>query len=497
MLPKINILALLICFLAATQVLAHPIAEESHDRTIVVRLQKPAADKLRVRVEYRLEVDADTIVRDMNDYRDEADFLDYLPVRKLEYYAHYARIYAAIFINLMHVEVNNKVEKLRIVSRKARLYDDDGNDLKHVRCDLVFEQDFAIDPTQRTHFYFHDQTFLSADIVPEKGYLVLSFVNETGLAIESKTEPDASLYKKKMESMTGKEDERQRIIRIVFAPSSVTAPKTADTPPPQVERESHEDRFSLMRLILHSDYGLALTLLLAFVFGAAHALTPGHGKTLVAAYLVGERGTIWHALFLGLVTTLTHTGVVIILAIIMTALPRDAQRAFQTWIQNGLGLALGLLVAGMGFWLLLQRLAGKADHFHVGGGHHHHSPVAHAPGSPGHAPGSPDAPTRALSWWGLVMLGVTGGIVPCWDAIILLFYTIGTSRFWLVLPAVLAFSAGLAIVLVLIGVLVVQVPRFIETRSGDGKFVRALPTLSAVAVILVGLWLCYEWSQGR
>jgi len=94
------------------------------------------------------------------------------------------------------------------------------------------------------------------------------------------------------------------------------------------------------------------------------------------------------------------------------------------------------------------------------------------------------------------MLGVTGGIVPCWDAIVLLFYTVGTSRFWLVLPAVLAFSAGLAVVLVLIGVLVVQVPRFVEARGGDGRLLRSLPTISAFAVILVGLWLCYEWSQG-
>jgi ABC-type nickel/cobalt efflux system permease component RcnA len=62
---------------------------------------------------------------------------------------------------------------------------------------------------------------------------------------------------------------------------------------------------------------------------------------------------------------------------------------------------------------------------------------------------------------------------------------------------VIAFSAGLAVVLVVIGVLVVQVPRFVQSRGGDGRLVRALPTVSAMAVILVGLWLCYEWSQGR
>ena len=220
-------------------------------------------------------------------------------------------------------------------------------------------------------------------------------------------------------------------------------------------------------------------MLLAFLFGAAHALTPGHGKTLVAAYLVGERGTVWHACFLGLVTTLTHTGVVILIAIILILLlPDEMQQSFKTWVQNGLGLVMGLIVACMGFWLLLQRLAGRADHVHLEGGHHHH--------------GAAEAPTaRSFGWWGLVMLGVTGGIVPCWDAIVLLFYTVGTSRFWLVLPAVLVFSAGLAVVLVIIGILVVQVPRFVEARfGGDGEFLQALPMVSAIACdVDRGLWL--------
>ena len=63
-----------------------------------------------------------------------------------------------------------------------------------------------------------------------------------------------------------------------------------------------------------SDYSFWLKLLLATLFGAAHALTPGHGKTLVAAYLIGQRGTVWHAVVLGIVTTVTHTGAVLLLA---------------------------------------------------------------------------------------------------------------------------------------------------------------------------------------
>ena len=472
-------------FLVASTASAHPVPKDSHDRTIVVRLQKgQTPNQLRVRVEYRLEVDEETVLLvDMHDYRDQVNFVDYFPQRPFEYYAHFTRIHAPILADRLIATVNQTPWKARCLSRKERLRDEDGKALGHLRCDFVFASEFEIDPSQPIRFFFHDQTYLSADIAPEKGYLVLSFVNETDLPIESKVEPDATLYKKAMESLNSKEDDRQRKITVVFAASAVPVakieiPAVHEHP----ERESHEDRYSLLRLIMHTDYGFWLTMLLAFLFGSAHALTPGHGKTLVAAYLVGERGTIWHALFLGLVTTLTHTGVVLILAIIMTLLPNDAQMAFQKWIQNGLGLVLGLMVACMGFWLLLQRLAGKADHVHIGAGHHHH--------------GKPPS-ARALSWWGLVMLGVTGGIVPCWDAIVLLFYTVGTSRFWLVLPAILAFSAGLAVVLVLIGVLVVQLPRFVEARGGSGRFTRSLPMVSAIAVILVGLWLCFEWSQGR
>jgi len=457
---------------------AHPVPKDTHDRTMTVRLQKTEKPhQLRVRVEFRLEVDEETVlIRDMAPFRDEVNFVDYFPQRPLEYYAKFTGIYAPIFGDLLIPVVNKQTVPLRSISPKERLRDDDGNSLGHLRCDFVFEGVCEIDPAKPISFAFHDQTYLT-----EKGLLVLTFVNETGLAIADKVEPDAALYKKAMETLTLNEEDRQRKIAVTITPVVAPSQPEAETPTPQIERETHDDPFSLLRLILHADYGFWLTILLAFLFGAAHALTPGHGKTLVAAYLVGERGTVWHALFLGLVTTITHTGVVILLAIIMAMLPADAQRTFQKWIQNGIGLVLGLMVACMGFWLLLQRLAGKADHFHVGGGHHH-----------GPAPSA-----RGLRWGGLVMLGVTGGIVPCWDAIVLLFYTVGTNRFWLVLPAVLAFSAGLAVVLVLIGILVVQVPRLVQARGGNGRFIRALPMISAVAVTLVGLWLCYEWTQGR
>src|SRR5207244_11258365 len=108
--------------------------------------------------------------------------------------------------------------------------------------------------------------------------------------------------------------------------------------------------------------------------------TRGQRKALVAAYLIGERGTVWHAIVLGIVTTLTHTGIVLIIAAVLFFLPENMSAGAKEMLHAGLGLAMGLLVAVLGVWLLLQRLAGRADHFHIGGGQHHPHPHHHSHG---------------------------------------------------------------------------------------------------------------------
>jgi ABC-type nickel/cobalt efflux system permease component RcnA len=177
---------------------------------------------------------------------------------------------------------------------------------------------------------------------------------------------------------------------------------------------------------------------------------------------------------------LTHTGTVIAIAAALLwffpgAVPRD--------IQFILGLVGGLLVAGMGLWLLLRRLSGGADHIHLGGGHHNHGPHEHV-----HLP----ARVEGVGWWNLVILGISGGIVPCWDAILMLGWAIGTQRLWLGLPLLLAFSAGLAGVLIALGIGVVYVKGFASSRWGESKLIRALPLVSATLVTVMGLWLCYD-----
>ena len=101
-------------------------------------------------------------------------------------------------------------------------------------------------------------------------------------------------------------------------------------------------------------------------------------------------------------------------------------------------------------------------------------------------------PTSTVGgWWGLIALGVSGGIVPCYDAIIMLIFAVSARRLWLALPLLLAFSAGLAGVLIVIGILVVQVKGFATARLGSRWF-KSLPLVSAILVILLGLFLCYR-----
>jgi ABC-type nickel/cobalt efflux system permease component RcnA len=225
---------------------------------------------------------------------------------------------------------------------------------------------------------------------------------------------------------------------------------------------------------------------------------------MVAAYLVGERGTVWHAVFLGLVTTLTHTGAVLLVAVALNLFFPQGRISpqEQQGIETGLGLIGGLVVALLGFWLLLRRLSGRADHFHIGGhghhhpgpGHHHHhhpGPADHYHDEHGHAHPLPAGSGR-VGWVGLVIMGITGGLIPCWDAIFMLISAVSLNLLWLALPLLLAFSAGLASVLVLVGILVVRAKGFAGSRWGESRFFQALPIVSAALVTVLGLGLCYH-----
>jgi nickel/cobalt transporter (NicO) family protein len=219
---------------------------------------------------------------------------------------------------------------------------------------------------------------------------------------------------------------------------------------------------------------MVLALGLAIALGGLHALTPGHGKTLVAAYLVGSRGTVQHAVFLGSIVTFTHT--VSVIAVGLLAL-LARQVISPNVLVPVLEIGSGLLVLGMGVQLVLARWralrTGDANaHDHGFGAHTHDS------GNPDHA---------HLSRSGLLAMGVSGGLVPCPEALGIMLVAIGLNRIALGLGLIVAFSAGLAIVLILIGVVLVRSKSLADRLGGvNARWQRGLPLVAAVMVTLLG-----------
>lgn len=263
--------------------------------------------------------------------------------------------------------------------------------------------------------------------------------------------------------------------RIDIAPQSTPVPIDEVVMNPDLSLWERLERGDLAG-ILASNYAFWLVLLIALVHGAGHSLMPGHGKTMVAAYLVGERGTPWHAVLLGIVTTLTHTSAALAIAIILHFTTVNAAT-----IQTLLLFIGGLMLAGIGLWLFLQRLAGRSDHVHL-------FDMGHA-----HSHGEP-APTSAkMGTVRLILLGVAGGIIPCWGAIVWVVGCIAASQFWLALPIVLAFSIGLSSVLIAIGLSVVYSGRMGSSRWGERAWfkttIRWLPVVGATIVTAIGLFM--------
>ena len=218
-------------------------------------------------------------------------------------------------------------------------------------------------------------------------------------------------------------------------------------------------------LVSKNDLGagvVVLSLLAALFWGAAHALTPGHGKAIVAAYLVGSRGTARHALLLGLVVAVTHTiGVFALGLVTLTLSELVVPETLYPW----LNLVSALLVVGVGLAVLRSRLPRRRH------GHEH----AHS-----HQPEG-----RGLRR--LLAVGVSGGLLPCPTALVVLLAAISLHRVGYGLVLILAFSVGLAATVSGIGLLAVTAKRAFGRLSFQGPVVRVLPAVSALVVVGLGL----------
>ena len=328
--------------------------------------------------------------------------------------------------------------------------------------------------------------------------------------------------------------------------------------------EGHEHSGDRIKELVNQPLTLQLAivaLVVSFVLGGLHALTPGHGKAIVAAYLVGSKGRVIDAVFLGVVVTITHTFSVIVLGIVMLVAQGFAPDDIVPW----LSMFSGILIVGIGAWLLARNMkqyysggthsqahghphphphdhphghddGHDHDHDHPHGhddehGHDHdhshdhshdddhdndhphaddhdhgHDPahehshdddhghsqdqvLTHSHGGRTH---SHVVPSERTGFWGLLSLGISGGIVPCVDALIGLLFAISLNKLVWGLIILCAFSFGLAAVLVAIGILMVMAKPVIERFTGEGIWLQRLPMISAAVVILLGAILVFK-----
>lgn len=281
------------------------------------------------------------------------------------------------------------------------------------------------------------------------------------------------------------------------APLKITEQKGAPETPPAGQNPSPQGAFQRLwgwsaekmkeladRLFRGEIVGARETtlILLAFVLiGAAHALTPGHGKAVVAAYLIASQGRVSDAILLGGVVTVTHTFSVVILGIVVKIL-KDA--VMPARLSPFLASASGLLILGMGTGMLIRRCylafrpphedAAHADHGHEGHPHSHahsHSHALHG----------------RTTLMGLLALGIAGGAVPCPDALVVLLMAVNFNHLLLGLALLFAFSAGLAAVLMGVGVLMVTGRMGLSGGAEESAMLRHyLPLGSAAVITLIG-----------
>ncbi len=237
---------------------------------------------------------------------------------------------------------------------------------------------------------------------------------------------------------------------------------------------------------------LLLLLLAALGWGALHALSPGHGKTMVAAYLVGTRGTSRHAVVLGAVVTITHTIGVFALGLVTLLL---AQYILPEDLYPWLTLVSGLLVVAIGAGVLrarvrdhrsrrTHRLAHEHGHEHSHGhGHHHHDHGGH-----GHSHDVDDT----ITWKGLVAMGASAGLIPCPSALVVLLGAVAQHQVALGLVLIVAFSVGLAATLTALGLLVVHARRLTTRLHIPQRLATALPAASAVLIVGLGCLLTLQ-----
>ena len=353
----------------------------------------------------------------------------------------------------------------------------------------------------------------SAAVVPASVAATASSRTDTGAGEKARPISKVQTTRAEVSHSSGKvEQVRQPGDAQVDKPAVIDADSTeANENSPQLRANRQATpRNSFTELIATEKLGLGIILIalgVAVGLGALHALEPGHGKTLVAAYLVGSRGTVQHAFLLGLIVTAAHTaGVYLLGAVTLYASQYIVPERLYPW----LGVVSGVLIAGLGAVLLVRRYLGKDElsnhhhHHHLDHSHgpddhnhyhhHHHRGHGHSHDH-GHKHGDHDV-DRQVSFRELLTLGISGGIVPCPAALVVLLSAVSMQRIGFGLLLIVAFSVGLAAVLITIGLLMVSARQFMSRFQVNSRLTtRWLPLTSSAFILVFGIALAVQALQ--
>jgi len=292
-------------------------------------------------------------------------------------------------------------------------------------------------------------------------------------------------------------DQRTATLRVRDGDATLVAPRLTGADTVTTQSGAGDGFASVFEDAAAGKTALVLLLLAALGWGALHALSPGHGKAMVAAYLVGAKGTSRHAVVLGAVVTVTHTIGVFALGLITLLL---AQYILPEDLFPWLTLISGLLVVAIGLAVLRSRLDHHAqrvhhdahehehEHEHSHERHHHRHDADQPHGPHGHSHDVPDT----ITWKGLIGMGASAGLIPCPSALVVLLGAVAQHQVALGLLLILAFSVGLAATLTALGLLVVHARRVTRRLNVPQRLITALPAASAAVIVGLGCMLTLQ-----
>lgn len=213
----------------------------------------------------------------------------------------------------------------------------------------------------------------------------------------------------------------------------------------------------------------SLFIISAFVLGALHALEPGHGKSVMAAFVMGTHADLKDTVLLGLTVVFSHVVVVIVFAVIAVFLLKNLD---VNTTHDVMSIIAGIILILVGLWIIR-----KFYHPHHNHEHNNHKHNAHE-----HNIDTTNADTTK----GVIAIGLSTGLVPCPAALAVLLFSLSNNQIYNGIVYVLIFSMGLAISITVLSILFVKSKDFLK-RYIHNKSINKITFLSGAIIMTIGI----------